>query len=193
MERNIEFVKNVKAKFDMLQEKYKEIYPKMIEKFGYSPKIEKVVVNVGFGRLISGKTPEEQRKISDPILNDLAFITGQRPILTRAKKSISSFKIREGQSIGAKVTLRGKRMNDFLERLIQIALPRSRDFQGIDRSCIDKEGNLTIGIREHICFPEISPEKVKNIFGFEITVVTTAKNREEGIEFLKLIGFPIKS
>jgi len=178
----------------MLKERYKEeILPKIIKKFGYCPKIEKVVVNIGFGRLISGKTPEEQRKIQDAILNDLALITGQRPILTEAKKSISSFKIRKGLSIGAQVTLRGKRMNDFLERLIQIALPRSRDFRGIDQRSIDKEGNLTIGIREHICFSEISPEKVKNIFGFEITVVTTAKNREEGIEFLKLIGFPIKS
>ena len=176
----------------MLKEKYKEIFPKLIEKFGYSPKIEKVVVNVGFGRLVSGKTSDEQRKIQDAILNDLALITGQRLILTTAKKSISGFKIRKGQPIGAKVTLRGKRMNDFLERLINIALPRSRDFRGIDQSSIDKEGNLSIGIREHICFPEISPEKVKNIFGFEITVVTTAKSRGEGLELLKLMGFPIK-
>ena len=181
-----------------LIEKYKqEVIPKMMEKFDYTNKmavsrIEKVVVNCGFGRLISGKTPEEQKKIQDAILKDLSLITGQRPILRLAKKSISGFKTRKGVPIGAMVTLRGKRMNDFLERLIQIALPRSRDFRGIDQKMIDREGNLTIGIREQIAFPEILPEKAKNIFGFEITVVTTTKSREEGIELLRLLGFPIK-
>lgn len=181
-----------------LQDKYKkEVIPQMMERFGYKnkmavPKIEKVVVNTGFGRLISGKTSEEQKKIQDAILEDLSLITGQRPILTKAKKSISGFKIREGLPIGAKITLRGKRMYDFLERLIHIALPRSRDFRGIDPGSIDEEGNLTTAIKEHIAFPEISPEKVKNIFGFEITVVTTAKTREEGLELLRLLGFPIK-
>ncbi|MDI6591654.1 MAG: 50S ribosomal protein L5 [Patescibacteria group bacterium] len=181
-----------------LREKYqKEVIPEMMKKFGYTnalavPKIEKVVVNCGFGKLISGKTSEEQKKIYEAILEDLALITGQLPILTRAKKSISGFKIRKGLPVGAQVTLRGKRMYDFLERLIHIGLPRSRDFRGIDPKSLDKEGNLTIGIKEHIAFPEISPEKVKNIFGLEITVVTTAKNKEEGLELLKLLGFPIK-
>ena len=182
-----------------LKDKFeKEVIPEMMKKFGYKnkmavPKIEKVVVNTGFGRLVAGKTSEEQKKIRDAILEDLALLSGQRPILTRAKKSISSFKIRKGMAIGAQVTLRGKRMNDFLERLIHIALPRSRDFRGIERKSVDREGNLTIGIKEHIAFPEILPEKAKTIFGLEITVVTTVKNREEGLELLKLLGFPIKT
>jgi len=182
-----------------LQEKYqKEVIPAMMEKFGYRnkmavPKIEKVVINTGFGREVTGKTSEEQKKIQDTVLQDLSLISGQRPVLTRAKKSISGFKTREGQVIGAAVTLRGKKMSDFLERLIHIALPRLRDFRGIEISSFDKKGNLTIGLREHIAFPEILPEKAKNIFGLEITVVTTAKSREEGIELLRLMGFPIKS
>jgi len=182
-----------------LKDKYqKEVIPQMMERFGYKnkmavPKIEKVVVNTGFGRLISGKTSEEQKKISEAILEDLSLICGQRPVLTKAKKSISGFKIRKGMPVGGMVTLRGKRMYDFLERLIHIGLPRSRDFRGIELRSFDKKGNLTLAIEEHIAFPEISPEKVKNIFGFEITIVNNAKNREEGIELLRLLGFPIKS
>lgn len=181
-----------------LKDKYqKEVIPKMMEKFGYRnplavPKIEKVVVNTGFGRLVAGKTADEQRKIQEAILTDLSLITGQKPVLKLAKKSISGFKIKKGIPIGAVVTLRGKRMFDFLERLIHIALPRSRDFQGIDQKSFDKNGNLTIGLKEQIAFPEISPEKIKNIFGLEITIVTNAKNITEGIELLKLLGFPIK-
>lgn len=181
-----------------LKEKYqKEVIPEMMEKFGYKnlmavPKIEKVIVNTGFGRLVSGKTSEEQKKIFETILEDLSLISGQKPILKRAKESISGFKIRKGLPIGMMVTLRGKRMADFLERLIHIALPRSRDFQGIDQKSFDKKGNLTIGVKEHIAFPEILPEKAKNIFGLEVTVVTNAKSREEGIELLRLMGFPIK-
>ena len=182
-----------------LKEKYqKEVIPQMIENFGYKnalacPKIEKVIINTGFGREIADKTPEEQKRVTEAILKDLSLVSGQKPILTKAKKSISSFKIREGLPIGAKVTLRGKKMDDFLMRLIHIALPRSRDFRGIAPAALDKKGNLTIGIKEHICFPEISPEEVKNIFGLEVTVVTTAKTREEGLELLKLLGFPLKS
>lgn len=181
-----------------LREKYeKEVVPQMMERFGYKnkmavPKIEKVVINTGFGRQVSGKTADEQKKIIEAILEDLALISGQKPILKKAKKSISGFKIKKGMPVGATVTLRRKRMNDFLERLIHIALPRLRDFRGIEPKSFDKEGNLTIGIKEQIVFPEISPEKVKNIFGLEITIVTTAKKREEGIELLKLLGFPIK-
>jgi len=182
-----------------LLEKYKkEVIPAMMTKFNFKsvmavPKIEKVIVNSGFGRMITEKTSDEQKKICDAILNDLSLIAGQKPTLTRAKKSISTFKIREGLPVGARVTLRGKKMMDFLERLINIALPRSRDFRGIEQKSIDKKGNLTTGIKEHICFPEVSPEKVKTIFGFEVTVVTTTKKREEGIELFKLLGFPIKS
>lgn len=181
-----------------LKEKYeKEVVPEMIKKFGYKnkmavPKIEKVVVNTGFGRLVVGKTSDEQKKIQEGILENLALICGQKPVLKKAKKSISSFKIRSGMSIGAAVTLRGKKMYDFLERLIYLTLPRSRDFSGIEKKSFDGKGNLTIGIKECTIFPEILPEKIKNIFGLEITVVTNAKSREEGIELLKLMGFPIK-
>ncbi len=181
-----------------LKEKYnKEVVPVMQEKFGCKnkmavPKIEKVVVNTGFGRLVVGKTSTEQKKIYTTILEDLALICGQRPVLTNAKKAISGFKTRKGMPIGGMVTLRKKKMYDFLERLIYIGLPRTRDFRGIDLKSFDKEGNLTISIKEHIVFPEISPEEVKVSFGFEITIVTTAKTREQGIELLRLLGFPIK-
>ena len=182
-----------------LKEKYvKEVIPAMMEKFGYRnrmsvPKIEKIVLNTGIGRLIVGKTSEEQKRIYEDLLQDISLIAGQRPVLTKAKKSISGFKIREGLPIGVRVTLRKKKMEDFLERLIHIALPRTRDFRGIDPKSFDRGGNLTIAIKEHIIFPEISPEKARNIFGFEITVVTTAKKRDEGLELLRLIGLPIKA
>jgi large subunit ribosomal protein L5 len=181
-----------------LKEKYqKEVIPEMMKRFNYEskmavPKIEKVVVNVGFGKMVSSKLPQERQKIIDAIVNDLSLICAQKPALTKAKKTISGFKVREGEIIGAKVTLRKQRMYDFLERLIHIALPRSRDFQGISISSFDEKGNLTIGIREHIAFPEVSPEKVKFIFPFEITIVTNAKSREEAIALFELLGFPIK-
>jgi len=181
-----------------LSEKYNtEVVPKMMEKFGYKsrmavPCIGKVVINTSFGRQIAGKSSEEQKKISDGILTEIGLLSGQKAVLTRAKKSIASFKIREGLAIGAKVTLRGKRMNDFLERLIHIVLPRTRDFQGIELKSFDKNGNLNLAIKEHIVFPEILPERAKDIFGLEMTVVNNAKTREEGIELLKLLGFPIK-
>jgi large subunit ribosomal protein L5 len=182
-----------------LQEKYqKEVVPKMMEKFGYKnkmavPKIEKVIINTGFGKIISGKSSDEQKKIQEAVLNDLTLIAGQKPILSKAKKSIAAFKIRQGMLIGAMVSLRKKKMFDFLDRLIHIVFPRTRDFQGIQSKFFDKRGNLTIGIKEHIVFPEIMPEKVKSIFGLEVTIVTTAKDKEKGKELLKLLGFPIKS
>jgi len=181
-----------------LQEKYKkEVIPAMMEKFGYKnimavPRIRKVVVNTGFGKFIEGKTSEEQKKIYNSILEDLTLICAQRAVISQAKKSIAGFKIRKGMPVGAVVTLRGKKMYDFLDRVIHICLPRSRDFRGIDLKSFDRKGNLTIPIKEHIVFPEVSPERAKNIFGFEITIVTTAKTREEGIELLRLLGFPIK-
>ena len=182
-----------------LQEKYKkEAISAMMEKFGYKssmavPKIEKVVINTGYGRQVAGKTNDEQKKIADFILEELGLICGQRAVKTYAKKAISSFKLRQGMPIGAKVNLRGKKMTDFLERLIYLTLPRTRDFKGISSESIDKQGNLTIAVKEHITFPEILPEKVRDIFGLEITVVTTAKNKEEALELFKLLGFPIKS
>ncbi len=181
-----------------LKEKYqKEVIPAMMEKFGYKnalavPKIDKVVINSGFGRLINTKTSDEGKKFIANILEEMALVCGQKPVLTVAKKSIASFKLREGLKIGAAVTLRGKKMYDFLERLIHITLPRSRDFQGIDQKSFDNTGNLTIGIKEHIIFPEVSPERAKNIFGLEVVVATTSKTKEEGIEFLRLMGFPVK-
>ena len=185
-------------KMSYLLKKYKEeVIPAMVKNFGYKstmavPKIKKVVVNTGFGRQIAGKSGEEQRKVQNAVLADLDLVCGQKATLRVAKKSIASFKTRKGQAIGAAVTLRKKRMYDFLERLIQITLPRSRDFQGIDQKGFDKRGNLTMGIKEHIVFSEVSPEKAKNIFGLEITITTGARNKEEGVALLKLMGFPIK-
>jgi large subunit ribosomal protein L5 len=182
-----------------LKEKYqKEAIPQMMKEFGYNnlmavPGIEKVVVNTGFGRQISGQSGEEQKKIQSAIINDLSLICGQRPVLTRAKKAIASFKTRKGMPIGAQVTLRGGKMYDFLERLIHIALPRSRDFRGIEAKSVDQGGNLTVAVKEQIAFPEVSPEKTKSLFGFEITVVTTARDREKALALFKLLGFPIKS
>ena len=181
-----------------LKERYeKSVIPAMMKEFKYKntmevPHLLKVVVNCGYGKMVSGKTKEEQKKIREAIARDLTVITGQKPVITLSKHSISTFKIREGQEIGCKVTLRKRRMFDFLERTIDLTLPRSRDFQGIEPKGADQFGNLTFGIREHISFPEIAPEKTNFIFGFEMTVVTTAKTRKEGLELFKLMGFPIK-
>jgi len=120
------------------------------------------------------------------------LICGQKAVLALSKKSIASFKLRKGIAIGAKATLRGKKMEDFIDRLINIALPRSRDFQGIDEKSLDKKGNLSVGVKEQITFPEISPESVKRMFGLEVAISTTAKTRKEGIELFRLMGFPIK-
>jgi len=181
-----------------LKEKYaKQAIPAMMEKFGYKndmavPRIEKVIINTGFGRLISGKSQKDSEKIYKEILDVLAVIAGQKPVLTKSKKSISGFKLRDGMPIGAKITLRGQKMYDLLERLVFIVLPSTRDFAGLEPSSVDSAGNLTIGIKEHIIFPEISPEKAKKIFGLEITVVNSAKTKEQGIELFRLLGFPIK-
>lgn len=181
-----------------LQQKYKkEVVPAMMQKFGYRnpmavPSIEKVVVNCGFGRIIVGKGSGEREKAQEHILKNLALITGQKPTLRKARKSIASFKLRKGQAVGAKVTLRGKRMYEFLEKLIWLCLPRSRDFRGISLSSITKQGDLTIGFKEYTPFPEVKIEKEKGLFGLEITVVTNAKTQEEGIELLGLMGFPLQ-
>ena len=175
-----------------LQEKYKkEVIPVLRAKFGYKnimsvPKIEKVVVNVGVGRIRDEKQQEEIRKY-------LTLIAGQKPAPRAAKKAIASFKTRQGLIVGYQVTLRGKRMYDFISRLINIAFPRTRDFKGIDVKSFDPKGNLTMGIKEHIVFPEIIGEDYRFLFGLEVTVVTTGKKREEGVELLKLMGFPIKT
>jgi len=182
-----------------LIEKYNtEVVPEMMKKFGYRnkmavPKIEKIIVNCGFGKQVASKTSKEGEKIQKHILQELSLITGQKPALRKAKKSISSFKLRKGIAIGAVATLRGRKMYDFLERLIFITFPRTRDFRGIDSKLIDQKGNLSLGFKEHTSFPEILVEKEKSIFGLEVTIVTTSKSREEGIELLRLIGFPLKT
>ncbi len=181
-----------------LQQKYqKEVIPKMMEKFGYknplaAPRIEKVVCNCGFGRMVVDKTPSEREKIINIISELLASVTGQKPVQTKAKKSIASFKTRKGMIIGLKTTLRKKMMFDFLEKLIWIILPRIRDFKGIPLSLVDKRGNLTLGFKDFSSFPEVVIDKEKGIFSLEITVVTNNKNQERGIEFLRLMGFPLK-
>lgn len=152
-----------------------------------SLKIEKVVVNCSLSEM-----PHDE-KLREIVFNDLAIITGQKPILRLARKAISGFKIRQGSPIGAKITLRGKRMRHFIERLVNIALPRTRDFRGIGKKAFDGQGNLTIGVKEQIVFPEINPEDIKQVFGFEITIVTNAKNDEQGAKLLKSLGFPIKN
>lgn len=149
------------------------------------PRIEKVVVNTGIGRFI--KDGNALKEINDGIV----AITGQKPLMTQASQSIAGFKIRQGLEVGMKVTLRGRRMWDFLDRLIIAAIPRVRDFQGFKISAVDKSGNLNIGVKEHLVFPEISPENVKNIFGFQITVVTSAKNYAEGLALFRALKFPI--
>ena len=181
-----------------LKEKYnKEVVSKMMEMFGYKnkmavPKITSVVVNVGFGKQITDKTKEEREKIQNHILEILTAITGQKPSLRKARKSIAGFKLREGLPIGAVVTLRRQRMNDFLERLISLSLPRARDFKGIDKKSIDNSGNLTIGFKDVSSFPEVKFEKEKEAFSLEATIKTTAKNKDEGIQLFKLLGFPMK-
>jgi len=181
-----------------LKEKYqKEVILQMREKFGYKndmavPSIRKVVLNSSFGKEVVSKTASEREKIQNIIMQDLSLIAGQKTNLVRAKKSIAGFKLREGLEIAAVVTLRKDRMWDFLERFIYLSLPRSRDFKGINPKSIDKNGNLSMGFKEHISFPEIFTEKEKTIFGLEITVVTNAKSKEEGLELYKLLGFPIK-
>ena len=176
-----------------LKEKYqKAVLPELKKKFGYkndlaTPRITKVVVNTGFNP--DKKDAKAQKEIAD----SLALITGQKPAPRQAKKAVAAFKTRKGMTVGMAATLRGQRMYSFLDELINVVLPRSRDFRGLLEKNIDQGGNLNIGVREQIVFPEISAESAKSIFGLEIAVVTTAQNREEGVELFKLLGFPIKS
>lgn len=166
--------------------------PALKEKFGYTndfmiPKIDKVVLNVGFGK------HTKEKAYMDSVVSGLTAISGQRPILTKAKKSISSFKIREGMIIGATVTLRKKRMYDFLEKLLNVTFPRVRDFRGISDKGIDRMGNITIGFKENLPFPEIRADEVDNVYGLEVCISTTAKNRDEGLELFRQMGFPFKN
>lgn len=179
-----------------VREKYKEeALPGMMKTFGYKnsmvvPRISKVVLNTGFGKLISAKGGDEEKKIMEEAKDALTAISGQKAALTIARKSIAGFKVRKGSPQGAKVTLRGSRMYDFLERLLSIVLPRTRDFRGLDPASVDAKGNLSIGVKEHLFFPEISPEKMRTPLGLEVQVVTTAKSKQEGLQLLKFAGFP---
>lgn len=176
-----------------LKEYYdKNIVPKLFEKFKYTnpmqvPKIDKVVLNMGLGEAI------HNIKMLDSAAEELKIIAGQCPVITRAKKSIAAFKLRAGMPIGCMVTLRHTRMYDFLNKLVNIALPRVRDFRGISGRAFDHNGNYSLGIKEHIIFPEIDYDKIDKIKGLNITIVTTAKTDEEGKELLKLMGMPFKN
>ena len=176
-----------------LKEKYnQEVSKALMEKFGYKnvmqlPKLEKIVLNMGLGEAIANS------KAMDTAVEDMTIIVGQKPVITRAKKSIAGFKLREGMPIGVKVTLRGERMYEFLDRLISIALPRMRDFRGINPKSFDGRGNYTMGIKEQLIFPEIEYDKVDKIRGMDITVVTSAPTDEEAFELLKQLGMPFSA
>ena len=168
-----------------------EIRDKLREEFEYDnpmaiPKLQKIVINVGVGDAITDK------KVLDTVVDNVAAITGQQPVTTKAKKSISNFKIRDGQAIGCKVTLRGRQMYEFLDRLINLALPRTRDFQGVPDKSFDGRGNYTLGIKEHTIFPEINTDEVENVHGLDVTFVTTAETDEEAFALLKEFGMPFQ-
>jgi large subunit ribosomal protein L5 len=166
-----------------------EIVPAMMQEFGYSnvmevPRLDKIVVNIGLGEAL------QNVKVLDAAARDVSTITGQRPIITRAKKSVATFRLREGNPIGVKVTLRGNRMHDFLDRLCNVALPRRRDFRGISPDAFDGRGNYTLGLSEQLVWPEIDYDSIDKIRGMEVTLVTTAQTDEEGRRLLQLYGMP---
>ena len=175
-----------------VQQNYIEnVKPALIKKFAYSsvmqaPKLDKIVVNMGVGDAI------QNAKLIDAAVEDLTAITGQKPVVTKAKKSIANFKLREGVAIGCKVTLRGERMYEFFDKLVSVALPRVRDFRGLSKDSFDGRGNYTLGIKEQLIFPEINYDKVLKIRGMDIVIVTTANTDEEGRELLKELGMPFK-
>ena len=176
-----------------LKEKYrKEVVPSLMKRFGYRnlmqvPKLEKIVINIGVGEAI------QNVKFLESSINDLTIITGQKPIMRRAKKSISNFKLREGAPIGCCVTLRKDRMLDFFDKLVNIAIPRIRDFRGVPAKSFDGRGNFNLGLKEQLIFPEIDYDKVEKIRGMNITICTTADTDEEGLELLKALGMPFRS
>ncbi len=167
------------------------VVPELKKRFGYTnsfqvPRLVKITLNVGLGHSL------KDASFVETVQDSLTKIAGQKPIKTKAKKSIASFKIREGQVIGMKVTLRKKRMMDFAEKLVHFALPRVRDFRGLDPKAIDEKGNLSLGFKENISFPEVKSDEIEKIHGLEVTLTTTAKTREEGVAFFTLLGFPFK-
>lgn len=176
-----------------LHEHYrKHVVPELKKEFGYTspmavPQVTRVVLNSGFGRFLKDSRHQET------VVKTLERIAGQKPVLTKAKKSIAAFKLREGQVIGAKVTLRGERMWEFLDKLINIALPRVRDFHGIDPKGLGQGGQITVGVKEHIVFPEIGSDEVENVHGLEVTIITSAANRTEAASLLSKLGFPFQT
>lgn len=175
-----------------LKEKYrKEVTPSLIEKFNYSsvmqaPKVDKIVINMGVGDAVSNS------KNLDKAVEELTLISGQKPIITKAKKSIAGFRLREGMPIGCKVTLRGERMYDFLDKLVSVALPRVRDFHGVSNKSFDGRGNFTLGIKEQLIFPEVDYDLVDKVRGMDIVIVTTANTDEEARELLTQLGMPFQ-
>ena len=175
-----------------LKENYNTIVkPELLKEFDYKsvmqvPRLEKIVVNVGVGEAVTNS------KIIDEVVEELRTLTGQQPVVTKAKKSVSNFKLREGMPIGAKVTLRGEKMYHFLDKLVSVALPRVRDFRGVSANSFDGRGNYTLGVREQIIFPEINLDKVKRVRGMDIVIVTTANTDQEGLGLLKQLGMPFK-
>jgi large subunit ribosomal protein L5 len=175
-----------------LRRHYKErVVPALVKEFGYKnvmavPKIQKVAINIGLGEAT------QNAKLMDGAVNELGQITGQKPVVTKAKKSIAAFKLREGMSIGAMVTLRGDRMFEFLDRLMNVALPRVRDFRGVSTKSFDGRGNYTLGIREQLIFPEIDYNKVEKVKGMNISITTTAKTDAEGLALLRQMGMPFR-
>ncbi len=178
---------------EKLREQYeKEVIPAMMKKFNYKsvmevPRLEKVVINIGLGDI------KDNPKSLDNAMNDLSIITGQKPIVTKARKSIAAFKLREGVNVGCKVTLRRGKMYDFVYKLFNVAMPRIRDFRGISANSFDGRGNFSMGVKEQLIFPEIEYDKVDKLRGMDIIFVTTAKTDEEGKELLKLLGMPFKN
>ena len=176
-----------------LQEKYRsEVIPALTQKFGYKnvmqvPRLEKIVINMGLGDC------KDNAKAMEVAVSELATIAGQKPLVTKAKKSIANFKVREGQNVGAKVTLRGARMEEFMDKLVSVALPRVRDFHGVSAKAFDGRGNYALGIQEQLLFPEIDYDKVEKIRGMEMIFVTTAKTDEEAKELLRLLGMPFQA
>ena len=173
-----------------LQEKYSEtVIPALVKQFEYSsvmecPKVEKVVINLGVGEAISNP------KVLDDAVNELTLLSGQKPVITKAKKSIANFKLRDGMPIGCKVTLRGERMYEFLDKLFNISLPRVRDFRGVSKTAFDGRGNYTLGVKEQLIFPEINFDKVNKVRGMDIVIVTSAKANEEAKALLSELGMP---
>jgi len=173
-----------------LKETYKEqVVPALMEKFHYesimqAPKVEKIIINMGVGEA------KENQKFLDNAVEEMTLIAGQKPVVTKARKSISNFKLREGMAVGCKVTLRGEHMYEFLDKLVNVALPRVRDFRGVSKTAFDGRGNYALGIKEQLIFPEINYDKIDKIRGMDIIVTTTANTDEEARELLKLLGMP---